>query len=99
MIRAGLLELMLLGEAIHASGVGCDTSLVGRPTCAAIPRVMSSGRPASNLGCIGNRVYTEMGDDELYFVIPGSQLDLIVEKLKLIVHANRELETFHAART
>ena len=91
-------QMMLLGEATHAAGIASDASLVGRPTCAAIPAVMQSGRAASNLGCIGNRVYTEMPDDELYFVIAGPQLDAVVDKLTSIVNANRELEKYHRGR-
>ena len=91
-------QMMLLAEAAHAAGISNDTSMVGRPTCAAIPAVMQSGRTAANLGCIGNRVYTDLADDELYFVIAGSQLASIVEKLKTIVHANHQLESFHRER-
>jgi hypothetical protein len=43
-------------------------------------------------------VYTGLADDELYFVIAGSQLDAVVEKLITIVDANRELEKFHRGR-
>ena len=91
-------QMMLLGEATLAAGIASDSSLVGRPTCAAIPAVMQSGRAASNLGCIGNRVYTEMPDDELYFAIAGPRLDAVVDKLKNIVNANRELEKYHRGR-
>jgi uncharacterized protein (DUF169 family) len=91
-------QMMLLGEAAHAAGVAADASVVGRPTCAAIPAVMQSGRAASNFGCVGNRVYTDMADDDLYFAIGGPQLATVVEKLEKIVHANRELEKFHRAR-
>lgn len=92
-------QMMLLAEAAHSAGLSSDTSMVGRPTCAAIPAVLQSGRTATNLGCIGNRVYTRLADDELYFVIAGSQLTCVVEKLATIVRANEELETFHQART
>ena len=91
-------QMMLLAEAALAAGASSDTSMVGRPTCAAIPAVMKSGRTATNLGCIGNRVYTGLADDELYFVIAGSRLDAVVEKLITIVDANRELEKFHRDR-
>lgn len=72
--------------------------LMGRPTCAALPAALQAGQPVASLGCIGNRVYTDLTDDELYMVVPGSQLTLLVEKLETIVHANRELEAFHRAR-
>ncbi|MBC8353718.1 MAG: DUF169 domain-containing protein [Planctomycetes bacterium] len=91
-------QMMLLAEAAHASGVSSDSSMVGRPTCAAIPAVIQSGTTATNLGCIGNRVYTGMADDELYFVIAGSGLASVVDKLSTIVNANNELETFHKGR-
>lgn len=91
-------QIMLLAEAAQAAELACDSSMVGRPTCAAIPAVMKSGRTATNLGCIGNRVYTELPDDELYFAIAGSQLETIVNKLVTMVQANRELEKFHRGR-
>jgi uncharacterized protein (DUF169 family) len=91
-------QMMLLAEAVHAAGIATESSLVGRPTCAAIPAVIESGRAATNLGCIGNRVYTGLGDDELYFAIAGPQLEPVSAKLATIVHANRELEKFHRAR-
>jgi uncharacterized protein (DUF169 family) len=98
LIRGNARQMMLLVEAAHAANVACDTSMVGRPTCAAIPAVMRSGRTATNLGCIGNRVYTELADDELYFAVAGPKLGAVVEKLDVIVQANRELQKFHQAR-
>ena len=91
-------QLMLLAEAAHLSGIPCESSMVGRPTCAAIPAVMASGNSAANLGCIGNRVYTGLGDDQLYFAVAGHHLDRLIDKLQTIVRANRELEAFHLAR-
>ena len=91
-------QMMLLAEAAHAAGVGGDMSAVGRPTCAGIPSVLQSGRITTNLGCIGNRIYTELPDDELVFIIPGTQLDKIFDKLDAIVHANTELAAFHRDR-
>ena len=72
--------------------------MVGRPTCAALPAVIQSGTAATNLGCIGNRVYTDLADDELYFVIPGEQVTCFIEKLSTIINANNELNTFHQGR-
>jgi uncharacterized protein (DUF169 family) len=91
-------QIMLLAESAQAAGVGAEAPLMGRPTCAAIPTVLQSRRSAASLGCIGNRVYTEMADDELYFALPGGQLGLVVEKLAAIVNANRELEKYHRAK-
>jgi uncharacterized protein (DUF169 family) len=91
-------QIMLLAEAAQAAGVGSQSGLMGRPTCAAIPEVLRTGRAAGSLGCIGNRVYTGLADDELYFALPGKQVAAVVEKLAAIIHANRELESYHRAR-
>jgi uncharacterized protein (DUF169 family) len=91
-------QIMLLAEAAQAAGAGAEAPLMGRPTCAAIPAALQSQRGVASLGCIGNRVYTEIADDELYFALPGGQLGRVMEKLAAIVAANRELEKYHRAK-
>ncbi len=91
-------QIMLLEEAAQSAGVGGAAPLMGRPTCAALPAAMQTQRGAASLGCIGNRVYTEMADDELYYALPGKHLHAVVGKLAEIVKANRELEKYHRAR-
>ncbi len=91
-------QLMVLAEAIHSAGIDCLSSMVGRPTCAAIPAVIESGGSATNMGCIGNRVYTDIADDQLYFVIHGAQLARVIDSLKVIANANHQLEQFHRGR-
>jgi uncharacterized protein (DUF169 family) len=91
-------QIMLLEEAAHAAGVGGGAALMGRPTCAVLPAAMQTQRGVASLGCIGNRVYTEMADDELYYALPGKHLAAVVGKLAEIVNANRELEKYHRAR-
>jgi uncharacterized protein (DUF169 family) len=100
LISGNARQVMLLVEAAQAAGVQTnpDAGIVGRPTCAAIPAVMRSNAAVSNLGCIGNRVYTELPDDEFYFAITGSRLAAVVNQLSTIVGANRELEKFHRQR-
>ena len=90
-------QMMILAEAATAAGVDGGPTM-GRPTCAAIPEVMQESRFVTNLGCIGNRVYTELADEELYVILPGSQVDAIQEKLAAIVSANGVLEEFHGGR-
>jgi uncharacterized protein (DUF169 family) len=91
-------QMMLLTEAAQAAGVGVVPGLMGRPTCAAVPAVLGSQGSVASLGCIGNRVYTELADYDLYFALPGKQVGAVVEKLAVIVNANRELEKYHRAR-
>jgi uncharacterized protein (DUF169 family) len=89
---------MLVSEAARAAGIGHDGATMGRPACAMIPQAITTERAATSLACIGNRVYTGLGDDEMYFAIPGPQLVSVIGKLETIVHANQELERFHRAR-
>jgi uncharacterized protein (DUF169 family) len=72
--------------------------VLGRPTCAAVPLAQRTQRSVASLGCIGNRVYTELGDDEFYYVLPGKHLAAVTDKLATIVNANAELEKYHRAR-
>jgi len=97
-VRGNARQIMLVAEAARAAGIGHDGAVMGRPACAMIPEASRSGRGNTSLGCIGNRVYTGLGDAELYFTLPGSRLAEVVAKLQTIVHANRELESYHQAR-
>jgi uncharacterized protein (DUF169 family) len=91
-------QIMILAEAAAAAGVGTAPAVMGRPTCAAMAEVMRTDRATVSLGCIGNRVYTELSDDELYFVLPGRHANAVAAKLETLVEANRQLEAFHRAR-
>ena len=90
-------RLMLLGEAALAAGAGSQSPLLGRPTCMAIPAAMAQGTIVSS-GCIGNRVYTDLGEDEMYMVIPGRDLAKIVESAQTIAAANSQLAEYHRGR-
>jgi uncharacterized protein (DUF169 family) len=90
-------RLMLLGEAALAAGLGSQSPLLGRPTCMAIPAAMAQGTIVSS-GCIGNRVYTDIGEDEMYMVIAGPDLAKIVESAQTIAAANAQLAEYHRGR-
>ena len=98
LVRGNARQIMLVAEAARAAGIGHDGAALGRPACAMIPEAMNTARGNTSLGCIGNRVYTGLGDAELYFTIPGPRLADVVGKLQTIVHANRELEQYHQGR-
>ena len=91
-------QMMLLTEAATAAGIGAQNGAMGRPTCAVIPVVIQSGQGVSSLGCIGNRVYTALSDDDFYFAFPGEHIAALIEKLEMIVNANRALEEYHQQR-
>jgi uncharacterized protein (DUF169 family) len=89
--------LMLLTEAAGRAGVLSALPLLGRPTCMALPAAISAGAVSSN-GCTGNRVYTGLGEDELYFVIPGRDLERVAAEVERTVDANRTLTEYHRQR-
>jgi uncharacterized protein (DUF169 family) len=89
--------VMLLAEAATRAGAMSNLPLLGRPTCMAIPAALANGAVASS-GCIGNRVYTDIGDDELYIVLRGADLERIAEELGTILSANRTLSEYHRER-
>lgn len=88
--------LMLLHEAATRVGVAF-TSLLGRPTCMAIPAALASGM-SSSLGCAGNRIYTAIGDEEFYSVVRGDKLAAIAGEIKTIAAANAMLTQYHRQR-
>ena len=90
-------SIMLLVEAAARAGVTTQFPVFGRPTCMTIPAAMQSGVVGSS-GCIGNRVYTEIGDDELYVTVRGSDLEKVVGELETIINANTDLREYHRTR-
>lgn len=98
LVRGRARQIMLMAEAARAAGIAGDAAAMGRPACAMIPAVLGGPSGVTSLGCIGNRVYTGLGDDELYFTIPGAKIADVVERLETVVHANRELEKYHQGR-
>lgn len=88
---------MLLNEAAARGGVGSGAPALGRPTCMALPASLQKGSILS-LGCIGNRVYTGLGEDELYFVLRGRDLPALADALDAISLANNALEAYAKER-
>jgi uncharacterized protein (DUF169 family) len=98
LVRGTARQLMLLAEAAQAAGVAGGSAAMGRPTCAVLPQTLRSEKTAASFGCIGNRVYTGLLDEEGYYAIPGPKLSEVTGKLTVIIEANRQLESFHRAR-
>jgi uncharacterized protein (DUF169 family) len=98
LVRGRARQIMLVAEAARGAGLEGDGATLGRPACAMIPAALSRPDGVASLGCIGNRVYTGLGDDELYFTIPGAKVGDVVERLEAVLHANRQLEQYHQGR-
>lgn len=90
-------RMMLIHEAATRAGVAPRLPLLGRPTCMALPAALLSGVVVS-AGCIGNRVYTDLGEDELYVAIPAKDLCRIADEIDGIAAANARLFEYHSAR-
>lgn len=88
---------MLLNEAADRAGVGSGAPALGRPTCMALPASLQYGAILS-LGCIGNRVYTGLGEDEMYLVLRGKDLPLVADALHVIATANAALNDYAKSR-
>jgi uncharacterized protein (DUF169 family) len=97
-VRGNAKQMMLLSEAVNAAGLAGSSGIMGRPTCAMIPAVMTSQQSTLSLGCIGNRFYNELNDDELYAAIAVLSFAHVLERLASIKLANSRLEQFHVAR-
>ena len=98
LLRGNARQLMLLIEASQMAGAAGNAPAMGRPTCAVLPQALGSGKSSTSFGCIGNRVYTGLPDDEAYMAIPAALLAAVLDRLRAVVRANSQLEDFHRAR-
>ena len=87
-------SLMRLQEAALRAGAASSLPLLGRPTCMALPASMAHGSVMST-GCIGNRVYTDLADDELYLMVPGPRLADVAAQVQTVAQANDALAQYH----
>jgi uncharacterized protein (DUF169 family) len=88
---------MLLNEAAARAGVSSGAPALGRPTCMALPASLEHGSILS-LGCMGNRVYTGLDENEMYVVLRGKDLAAVSEALGVITSANAALQTYAQSR-
>ena len=61
--------------------------------------VASEAAPVTaSTGCVGNRVYTDLGEDELYVMIPGRDVARVAAEAQTIAGANLKLNDYHRER-
>ena len=90
-------RVMVLQEAAIRAGVSAPLNTLPRPTCMVLPAALAHGTTASS-GCIGNRVYTGLGDSDLYVAVPGRDVARIAEETAVIRAANATLAQYHLDR-
>lgn len=88
---------MLPQEAAHRSNVAAELHTLGRPTCMAVAAALAHGVVAST-GCIGNRVYTEVDEHDLYVAVPGRDLLKVAAEIGTVTMANDTLLMSHQDR-
>jgi uncharacterized protein (DUF169 family) len=91
------MQALILQEAALRTGIGLQISLFGRPTCMSLPAVLTQGMVTS-AGCLGNRVYTDLGEDELYVLVPGRVLQKIADAVQGIAESNSKITEYHRER-
>jgi uncharacterized protein (DUF169 family) len=94
---ASAASLMLLHEAAIAAEVTANFNTLGRPTCMVVPAALAGGMVVSS-GCVGNRVYTGLGEGEMYAALRGADLAKLADKARTIAAANGKLQDYHQAR-
>ncbi len=90
-------RLMLLHEAALRAGITSQPALLGRPTCMAVPAALGDAL-VSSLGCVGNRVYTDLPDSDYYVSVTGSRVAALAAEVGVIASANATLAEYHRGR-
>jgi len=96
--RGNARQIMLMSEAARGAGVFEAAAVMGRPACAMIPQSAAAQSGVTSVGCVGNRVYTGLRDDELYITVPGVAVGNLLDRLATVLEANIALERFHRDR-
>jgi uncharacterized protein (DUF169 family) len=97
MFMGSAASLMLLHEAAISAGIAANFTTMARPTCMAVPAALAGGMVVSS-GCIGNRVYTDLGGGELYAAVSGKDLAKLADRARTIAAANAKLQDYHRVR-
>lgn len=92
-------QAMYFGEAAGTCSwtESLPTTALGRPACGALPTARDDDRATVSLGCLGMRTFTEVSDDRLLAVVPGSKGQELAEGLRTIGAANAAMGDFYQA--
>lgn len=91
------MSAMILQAAATRAGIEMKPSSLGRPACLSLPTALTEGMVTSG-GCLGNRIYAEIDDDEIYVIIAGRFLQKIAGAIQGIVESNFKLREYHRER-
>ena len=89
-------QAMLLFEAALKAGAGNSLlNVLGRPGCGVLPLAVNGHTSALSFGCMGNRTFTGLPDDELYVAVPGDKWPTVVERLQETLKANEAMGSYY----
>lgn len=90
-------QSMLIYEAALRLGDGSSqtVSSLGRPACGLLPFVKDGGEAALSLGCAGNRTFTGLPDDQMYFAVASPKWARFEEALREIAGANEVMRKYY----
>jgi uncharacterized protein (DUF169 family) len=93
-------QSMLIYEAALRLGDGSTqtVSSLGRPACGLLPFVKDGEQPAFSLGCAGNRTFTGLPDDQMYFAVPSPRWTHFEEVLREIAGANEVMGKYYEGK-
>lgn len=96
-IAARPAQVVILQEAALRTGAGLHIPPFGRPACIALAAALSQGLVTS-AGCLGNRIYAGLADDELYAILPGRALGAVTQEVKAVAESSSIITDRHRAR-
>src|SRR6516225_768167 len=73
------------------------TPASGRPSCAALAVALDKSQSTLSLGCLGMRVFTDVSQDQLLAVLPGSKIEEFARALGSVAAANQTMGDFYQA--
>jgi uncharacterized protein (DUF169 family) len=77
---------------------GGPVPMNARPMCAVVPTLLKGAPVAFSIGCIGSRIYTQMGDDRMVVGIRGDHLEKFAAAAHRVHQANVTIDGEDSAR-
>jgi uncharacterized protein (DUF169 family) len=92
-------QAMLYNEAGGTASWAAGSPLAtGRPACAALPNALSHDSAALSLGCAGMRTFTDVSEDRMLAVVPGSRVAAFADDLDRVIAANNTMLSYYQGR-
>jgi len=69
-----------------------------RPSCATLPLAAKTHLLAMSFGCRGNRVFTDVSDDEMYLALPASKWSDFLDRAIEVQRSNLTMANYYQAQ-